>query len=169
MSFWKTLQTEVHAWSVENFGDNPEYRQILGIIEELGELDNASTPVQRADAVGDTMIYMADYCARTDRSLEDVVSLAQRGDMFILSKLMGSLAHHELKREQNIRLSENHRDAITSILGHIVFYLSVHASILPATVALEDYSLEGVVRNTWRKVQLRNWKKNKENGGEHGI
>lgn len=68
---------EAVLWSRANFGDQPSYRPLLGIVEEVGELCHAHlkgeqgirlTPEQvaekKVDAVADIMIYLFDYCGR---------------------------------------------------------------------------------------------------------
>jgi NTP pyrophosphatase (non-canonical NTP hydrolase) len=73
------LQKEVGAWQAHNFprGDEEGWHPLLGIIEEGGELAHAhlkhvqgirgyDDPVkfmtEAQDALGDLLVYMADYC-----------------------------------------------------------------------------------------------------------
>jgi NTP pyrophosphatase (non-canonical NTP hydrolase) len=71
------LQAEVGEWAKKNFGDQPSYRQILGAMEELGELAHAQLKSEQGirgsqekhdadakDAVADVVIYLVDYCYR---------------------------------------------------------------------------------------------------------
>lgn len=77
------IQKEVYQWSKQNFGDQPSWRPLLGIGEELGELNHAY--LKRAqgirtnedheegirDAVADIMIYLCDFCSRENIDLEE--------------------------------------------------------------------------------------------------
>ncbi len=81
------FQYEVRKWSNKNFGeDQPSILPLLGVAEEVGELNHAhlkgvqgirytdaEVEAKKADAVGDLMIYLADYCAREGLDLEDCV------------------------------------------------------------------------------------------------
>ena len=82
------LQKEVWAWSSRNFGDRdrqPSYRPLLGVGEEVGELNHVHLKNEQGirlgfdragqvDAIGDIVIYLADYCAREGLSLDDAVT-----------------------------------------------------------------------------------------------
>jgi NTP pyrophosphatase (non-canonical NTP hydrolase) len=71
----KDVQWQVGRWSCENFGIQPPHRQLLGLVEEVGELAHARLKYEQGirgteselraeevDAVGDIMIYLLDYC-----------------------------------------------------------------------------------------------------------
>lgn len=83
------LQTEVNEWARRNFGPHapPYHRALLGAVEEIGELAHAhlkqeqdirgSTAEHEAagkDAVADTVIYLADYCAGRGWDLDEIVT-----------------------------------------------------------------------------------------------
>ena len=84
----KKFQEEQRIWSTKNFGETygSGYRSILGAVEELGELAHAHLKSEQGirtdedhtlakkDAVGDIVIYLADYCWREGLSLEDCIS-----------------------------------------------------------------------------------------------
>ena len=84
----KKLQDEVSMWSRMNFQDQPSYRPLLGIAEEVGELCHAHLKAEqdirgseqshfdaKCDAVGDIIIYLADYCSREGIDLEMALTL----------------------------------------------------------------------------------------------
>jgi NTP pyrophosphatase (non-canonical NTP hydrolase) len=71
------FQGEVSEWTRRNFGDQPAYRPLLGAVEEIGELAHAHLKEEQKirgtaeelqalakDAVGDVIVYLADYCGR---------------------------------------------------------------------------------------------------------
>lgn len=80
MSYPKDLsdwQGDVREWSTRNFGNVPSWQPLLGIGEELGELNHAHLKAvqgirgtaeehraAQVDAVGDILIYLLDYCSR---------------------------------------------------------------------------------------------------------
>jgi NTP pyrophosphatase (non-canonical NTP hydrolase) len=85
------LQQRVGEWSRRNFDPQDPDDPLLGLTEELGELAHAhlklkqgirGTPVEhvlkKQDAVGDIMIYLADYCERNGLDMEVCVEHAWR-------------------------------------------------------------------------------------------
>ena len=93
----RQLQDYQKAWTAHNFPDAEPYHPLLGMNEELGELNHAHlkgiqgirhTPEEiqamKIDAVGDIVIYLADYCTRNGIDLQDAVektwSMVQQRD-----------------------------------------------------------------------------------------
>jgi NTP pyrophosphatase (non-canonical NTP hydrolase) len=81
------FQTDVGWWSQRNFPSEDTYRALLGVAEEVGELCHAhlkaeqgirGTPEEhraaKLDAVGDVVVYLADYCARNGLDLGQAVA-----------------------------------------------------------------------------------------------
>ena len=81
-----TLQREVGEWSRKNFPNNLPHHPLLGLAEEVGELSHAhlkgeqgirhsSKEIEsmKADAVGDIIIYLVDYCERNGLLLQGCV------------------------------------------------------------------------------------------------
>lgn len=81
------FQLAVGAWSRMNFPGNLPHHPLLGIGEESGELMHAHLKCEQGirgtaaqhvaakkDAVGDIIIYLADYCERNDIDLGFAVS-----------------------------------------------------------------------------------------------
>ena len=80
------LQFEVGQWSRKNFPNNKPTYPLLGLVEEVGELAHAHLKMEQGirgterehqiakiDAIGDIVIYLADYCERNGISLEAAV------------------------------------------------------------------------------------------------
>jgi NTP pyrophosphatase (non-canonical NTP hydrolase) len=80
------LQREVGHWSRQNFPKNQPYHPLLGACEEIGELCHAhlkaeqgirGTPAEHRaageDAVGDVLVYLADYCERMGYDFQDAL------------------------------------------------------------------------------------------------
>jgi len=71
----RRLQKESREWTDKNFGEHPAWHPLLGLVEEVGELSHAHLKSEQGirgnkdehrlakiDAVGDIVIYLADYC-----------------------------------------------------------------------------------------------------------
>lgn len=82
----RRLQAEVYVWSLKNFPDKKQYQPLLGVAEEVGELCHAHLKTEQGirgdakkhyddsvDAVGDIIIYLADYCAQNNIDFEMAV------------------------------------------------------------------------------------------------
>lgn len=162
------LQAEVGVWSNENFGAQPTYRPLLGIIEELGEFlegYDLKDSAKMDDAAADTVIYMLDFCVRNSWNIVDLIP-EDTPDITgclhsMVAHLMGKLAHSQLKLDQGIRgTKEEHeadlRDSLTRVLG--IFDWCFTTSEISG-------HWHDLVDTVWEKVvSKRNWKKNTVNG-----
>lgn len=83
------LQNEVAKWSRKNFGSQISDNPLFGVCEEVGELCHAHlkgkqgirhTPTEirdmKLDAIGDIIIYLADYCERENLDLSLAIDVA---------------------------------------------------------------------------------------------
>jgi hypothetical protein len=159
------LVTNVGGWSLNNFGEQSAHRPLLGIIEELTELEEALDRWNRnevLDAVGDIVIYMSDYyfCRARQSATPGTWTLgvawgdAGMNDLanWPVSKFIQSLAHSHLKGEQNIRGgSAVHDTKLQDTCSGILARLDQICDLL-------DADFQDVVEGTWRKVSKRNWK-----------
>lgn len=82
---FRQLQAEQAKWAEHNFGDQPPEISFLGVVEEVGEL--AHTILKRKqgirtsedheakgkDAVGDILIFLADFCTRSGWDLQEII------------------------------------------------------------------------------------------------
>ena len=149
------FQKEHQAWALKNFGQHEAWQPLLGIIEELGEYEEARAKgdiPEVLDAIGDVMIFMADYCSCEGFLLETIVSNART--RILDSTLLiwgGKLCHHHLKKEQNIRGEQSaHRADIKVVLTYIVGILDIQARLLGTSVV-------DVTTKTWETVKQRDW------------
>lgn len=76
--------------------------------------------------------------------------------ILIITEEIGELSHAYLKREQKIRMTENHDENIKDAVADIVIGLMAFCSI-------EGIDLETELLKTWDKVKQRDWKKNPNN------
>lgn len=83
----KELQAERAAWAAVQFPDYTPEEQLIGAMEELGELCHAYYKGKRnirggevksaeADAVGDILVYLAGYCEVRGISMQDAMEYA---------------------------------------------------------------------------------------------
>ena len=78
------LQDEHRAWSWHNFGAGDSRNAFMGIVEEIGELAHCDLKYRQGirgitmeeyhakarDAVGDALIFLADYCNKTGLDMQ---------------------------------------------------------------------------------------------------
>ena len=151
---WQELVTEVGEWSQRNFGDGLPIGSgaLLGVVEELGEFAVAQNHSDRADALADATIYLADYCYRNR------ISLLMGTPFYTLSEAIGRLCHYHLKGFQGIRHSpEEIKSLKESAACNLLATLRDEALI--CAVPFEESVME-----TWQTVKQRDWQTNKKDG-----
>jgi len=153
------LQREHAPWCAHNFGDIPAYHPLLGIIEELGELEDAKNTDDIKDGLADTVVFMAHFSNAFEFDLDEIAARAMKlGYRPVERKAIGKLAHHFLKREQGIRgTPAEHREKILEAL------VEIYATLLD-TATEYDLDLLQSVEETWAHVKKRDWKKNATTG-----
>jgi hypothetical protein len=80
------LQEELHAWRQYNFPNADAAQQLLGVVEEVGELSHAHLKqmqgirgdddlhiAEAQDAVGDIVIYLMGYCSYRGWSFTELI------------------------------------------------------------------------------------------------
>lgn len=80
------LQAELAPWVEHNFPDREPWQPLMGALEELGELAHAHLKshqgirgtaaehdAAKRDAVGDAVVFLADYCNAHGYSLRECV------------------------------------------------------------------------------------------------
>ena len=160
---FQAMQEEQIAWSKKNFGEQPAYRPMLGIIEELCELQQAWDDKDKPeiiDAIGDVGIYMLDYCGKRGWSLAEF--WAGTDAMYLetfwnVTPSIRKLAHHQLKGEQGIRGGAEVHDAKLRV------QLSVVLKRLSLMAEAVGRDFPSIISEVWAKVRLRDWTKNPNN------
>jgi NTP pyrophosphatase (non-canonical NTP hydrolase) len=82
----RQLQQEQKVWADHNFPNRHPYQPLLGALEELGELAHHHLKADQGirgtaemhrekakDAVGDLMIYLADYCNQEKFDMQEIL------------------------------------------------------------------------------------------------
>lgn len=179
----RQLQDELKPWTAHNFGVQEPWKPLLGVVEELGELQVATQRLDALkelkpetigvlglqpkeleadveDAVADTVIFLADFCNTMGF---DLTAILQRKVTFLDDELVvvGRLAHAFLKSTQGIRGSEkDHREAmeasVASLYGGLNRFAEEHL----------HYQLLVLVEKVWNRVKQRDFKKDPKAGGE---
>ena len=87
-----TVQEDLNVWRVRNFGKPNAIHQMLGVVEEVGELSHAKLKFDQGirgydsnrcitemkDAIGDIVIYLMGLCDVYGWSLFDIVKMAAK-------------------------------------------------------------------------------------------
>lgn len=81
---FKGFQDEVEKWQAKNFPNSQPYHPLLGLNEEVGELNHAHLKGEQGirhdkfeihrkkkDAIGDIMLFLIDYCRKNNLDLVD--------------------------------------------------------------------------------------------------
>lgn len=171
VTMFRNLQESVYEWSETQFPGQPDKNPAYGIVEEFAELKEvliaADSRKEELDAVGDTIVYAADFAARRGLDLQEAAemdidaSVFQNLDESVFEAdpldgavvAIGRLYRSILKREQGIRLDEQRvgDGAEQRALALLIDRLDKFASE-------RDYTLEDCVVNAWdEEVCDREW------------
>ena len=153
---WQELRDAVGKWSVANFGSQRGLgclAPLLGMCEEVGELESAGTPEDREDALGDILIFLMDYCYRAGVDLQGVYSVCP-GTVRAMSVAVGRLHHIQLKRIQRIRGMDDTPTFRSAQWGAVLNIISSVDHLMP-TVTVSAFDLARAVWNT--VVSKRQW------------
>lgn len=86
---FRQLQQEQAPWAKHNFPNNLNYHQLLGLVEEVGELAHAHLKMDQnirgtkeehmaeaKDAIGDIIVFLSGYCNLMGIDFQDAVETA---------------------------------------------------------------------------------------------
>ncbi len=184
----KQLQTEHKAWAERNFPGAPDTQSFFGMVEELGEMADSLTLIMYKDskgfdhfkdAIADIIIFMAHFANANNIDMSEFnsdISENMKNGFGIgsilkvilhLQSAIGQVAHAHLKKEQGIRIGEDHNGKIRQGLENIVALLKyliedffeVYIEGIRNGVILAD-----VVWDTWQEVKKRDWIAYPKNG-----
>lgn len=159
------LQESLYDWQNYNFGAQDNERVLLGMAEEAGELCHShlkleqgirGTPedheVDMRDAVGDICIYMLNYMSGMGKKLPTFVS------------------RDDVEKSDDLPMIRKSVLSVYRLVGKIVEEPQSMARIQHLTsgllylCALKGWCLDEVIRDTWKAIGPRDWKKYPENG-----
>jgi hypothetical protein len=151
---------EVPKWSQENFGDQKGLKHLaplMGLLEELGELQEAIEDGENTDvindAIGDIGVYSIDFMARLGFNPIDIWPDPAMKQDFEHTPIvyLRHIFHACLKRHQGIRGFDNN----DQFYGHVRMYLSLFLARID-----NNYNLTRHTIAAWKTVRERNWKTN---------
>ena len=164
----RCLQIDLMRWERKNFGLAASYTSALGIVEEVGELEDAQDDEDEwTDAIGDILIYACNLCSKNGLDFDTIleISLEERPWKMrgMLGKL-GLLAHVTLKADQGIRGYDD-RDVARRDLG-IVLYRVISSVVRYALLCGHD--AKEIFVEVSAKVMKRDWGADSRLGGDGG-
>ena len=162
------LQVCLYDWQNYNFGsDQDNELTLLGIFEEAGELCHAQLKLEQnirggtelhesemADAIGDLMIYSMNYLSGRG---EEIASFSPRHDVTPVSDSGHMQVRQSVKTVFKLAAKIEDDPSIHNGVQKVIYQLVY-------LCALKGWDLEGIVRNTWKNVGQRDWKKYPETG-----
>ncbi len=155
-------QVRLARWERAQFGIVDDTKLVLGIAEELGEMDDAKTLVKRRDAIGDILIFA---CQLANSNRLDFGVLMESEEIEItISSALGRLAHATLKASQGIRGyddPEKRRRAIAEGLWSLIGSLRLFAHMV-----LDISGFHQIFVETAEHVLKREWHKDSLRGGQ---
>jgi len=170
------IQPKIGEWNKRNFPVSPPYHSLLGIGEELGELQQSWFMKEMKginDSFADTVIYTVAFCERQEIDASYVYGLAsvrqnKNGAVFnyldsdcdVLKRIIvqhGLICHAYLKTEQKIRANQDHLESMQRAVGDLLLLLKKYSGIL-------HVNLNDVVLETLKTVLVRDWQKYPETG-----
>lgn len=151
------LQIDLMRWERKNFGLQPSYTSALGIIEELGELEDAQDDEDEwADAIGDTLVFACNLATKNALDFSTMINVAYVAKSAKMDKMLGKLgklAHVTLKADQGIRDYAD-RDVARRDIG-IVLYRVVSSVVRYASMCGHDVRV--IMSRVAREVMRREW------------
>jgi hypothetical protein len=168
------LQQEQATWAAYNFGA-PEARDladpVLGIVEEIGELENARCTWNKAemiDAIGDIVIFVCDAATVGHIELTEAwpqpISDCVCGLRARLTMQAGALAGLVLKRHQGIRTGVAYMQRPHCYKLQLRLRLHAILKTLAVEASLCNSTLADIVDRVWPHVKQRDWRKYPFNG-----
>lgn len=165
------LQVQLARWQVRNFPDTGDVLIALGIGEECGELDEATTAadvINVIDALGDVAIYCSQLANANRLAIGPAIEYADttrhRPACRTLLTAVGRLQHLVLKRAQRIREGmlpvEEYRAAL-----HAAICAVLHEATMVARWTVDASTLAGPSFTvTAASVLARDWNANPHTG-----
>jgi hypothetical protein len=164
---FEVMQREVGEWAQRNFGDQPPVNPLVGMVEELCEVEIASVEADRismSKEIGDVMIYMAHFCYLRGWSLLEawdgrLVPEGSQRSLHLVHCILW-LSKHYLKGNQNIRGGTSSHDAALKIALHFICFTLESYAESAGLVVLDS------IGQRWETIKRRDWVKNPDTAAE---
>lgn len=160
----KDLQTSLYHWQHYNFGPQNNDRLLLGINEEIGELCHCvlkkmqgirGTPAEHnnnmKDAIGDIMIYTLNYLSGLKIDMPNFVpnEAQPTNDEDKIIKATFVIVRCGAKMTE----AKHAGEAARKLIAALNYFCALH-----------HWKLEAILRETWKEVGKRDWKRYPETG-----
>lgn len=165
--FWRTqmfladVKSDIGEWALRNFGDNNGLEHVgplLGIGEELTELDEANLYSDVLDAVGDVLIFLGDFCSRLKVDIHRNPVQGELPDFNIVRNYHGKLMRLCLKNNQGIRGYDDEGRFLIEVEEGVRRFYEAFISYCTYTGIDAGEALE----IAWGKVRRRDWVQNRQ-------
>jgi hypothetical protein len=166
---FRDFTREVGEWSEHNFDDNDGWGHaapLLGIHEELSELELAIEKEDILDAYADIAIYFADFCYRQQLDVDFNWSIEEFDDATAAAigiqdvvVAAGQLTHVVLKTQQGIRHYGDPEFARAKLLQSSSKFWYSLVDAFENDPYLDEFSFHESVWQVWNHVKQRDWKK----------
>lgn len=178
------IQKEMFKWQVHNFGEQNDRRMVLGICEESGELCHAQLKGEQGiregtddsdatmkDAIGDICIYAMNLLSNVGEGMPGIAAQKEVektsdneriGDS-VLGIFCTAAKIETARKTRVVNPPARHPSAppeVAPIARHAQ-QLFMHLNML---CGLKGWNLEQIVRETWKEVGKRNWKRYPKTG-----
>jgi len=156
------VQAEHKPWQKRNFPDQQAWQPLLGIVEELGELDDAISADDFKgvlDSIADVMIYIVNYSNLRGWNVQHMWDLRASIDDQDPLGMIGKLCHHHLKWSQGIRgPAAKHESESQRVLRGVLAYLE-HV-LQGAQDEADSATVPSITLDVWvNEVSKRDWRK----------
>jgi hypothetical protein len=165
------MQVQLMRWQRAKFGDQPDERMALGVIEEVTESDTAESIDESFDALGDVAVYSSQLLTNNRLAIKPLLQLAQMyqiqlleatatatpkttqelaestaaGPLMQIAKVQGQLAQVILKGAQKIRGMDDRDRYHKRLLGSLAWCLARCAATATYRVSMATPEDEKIV------------------------
>lgn len=180
---WFTLQKEVSAWSLRNFGPQPAWQPMLGMVEELGEFfaarelasghtsdsQVANFRLQMADAIADGAIYMVNLCTTAGLEFQNIYTHLPTAPQDLsdaqVTGVLAAACHAVLKEAQGIRGYDvkRRREELEVCIAMWYRWAGFQVWRFGMRTVVE------LTRDVWEVVRTRDWVKNPTDANEKVV
>lgn len=179
------LQKEIFRWQEYNFGKQKDRRMVFGICEESGELCHAHLKLEQGirgdkddliasarDAIGDICIYAFNLLSNNQervppiRPSQDVAmtdDLERIGNM-VLIVFCAAAKVETARRAQAMSTPRPVHPTAPKVTPTMIRHTHELLMAVNSYCALVGWDLEEIIRETWREVGARDWKRFPKNG-----
>jgi len=178
------IKVEMFKWQEYNFGEQDDRRMVMGICEESGELihahlkleqgirgDTEALKAEARDAIGDICVYAMNLLSNNEedmptfkprKDIEETKDMVRIGDSAL--DIFCCAARIETARKTRVTNPLPPHPTAPPEIPPIIRHTQELLMHVNSFCALVGWNLEEIVRETWRHVGQRDWRKYPKNG-----